>query len=197
MRPLSLLLAVLVAAGPAWAEDRGVVIANARYQNASELADADATAASEAMKAAGFRTVAGADLTAQDLRQALADLLRPDDRPGARIVLLNGRFLNGAGESWYMGTDADRPDLVGAGAQGVPLSLVLGLIKDAQPGAVLLLGLDGEGMDHGAGLENGLGALAAPQGVTVISARRPRPARRRPALLRPGTSVGACWRATT
>ncbi|MCJ1902680.1 MULTISPECIES: peptidoglycan-binding domain-containing protein [Paracoccus] len=190
MRHLSLFLAALLAAGPALAENRGVVIANARYQNAPELADADAGAASAAMKAAGFRTVAGADLVVQDVRQALADLLRPDDSPGARIVLLNGRFLHGGSDSWYMGTDADKPDLVGAGSQGVPLSMVLDLIKQAQPGAVLLLGSDEAEMEHAAGLENGIGPLTPPKGVTVISGPPAATSAAAAALLKPGTSVG-------
>ncbi|GEK66575.1 peptidoglycan-binding protein [Paracoccus denitrificans] len=190
MRHLSLLLAALVAAGPALAENRGVVVANARYQNAPELADADASAASEAMKAAGFRTVAGADLAVKDVRQALADLLRPDDSPGARVVLLNGRFLHGGSDSWYMGTDADKPDLVGAGSQGVPLSMVLDLMKQAQPGAVLLLGSDEAGMEHAAGLENDIGPLTPPEGVTVISGPPAATSAAAAALLRPGASVG-------
>jgi len=195
MRHLSLLLAALVAAGPALAENRGVVIANARYRHAPELADADAGAASDAMKAAGFRTVAGADLTVKDVRQALADLLRPDDDPGARIVLLNGHFLHGGSDSWYMGTDAEKPDLVGAGGQGVPLSMVLDLMKQARPGAVLLLGLDEKGMEHAAGLENGIGPLTPPEGVTVLSGPPAATSAAAAALLQPGTSVADLLRA--
>ncbi|WP_313351310.1 peptidoglycan-binding domain-containing protein [Paracoccus sp. (in: a-proteobacteria)] len=195
MRHLSVLLAALVAAGPALAENRGVVIANARYQNAPELTEAEAGPASEAMKAAGFRTVAGADLAVRDVRQALADLLRPDDSPGARIVLLNGRFLHGGSDTWYMGTDADKPDLVGAGSQGVPLSMVLDLMKQAKPGAVLLLGSDDAGMEHAAGLENGIGPLTPPEGVTVISGPAVATAAAAAALLKPGTSVDDTMRA--
>ncbi|MDF3855278.1 putative peptidoglycan binding protein [Paracoccus pantotrophus] len=190
MRHLSLFLAALLVAGPALAENRGVVIANARYQNAPDLADADAGAAAAAMRAAGFRTVTGADLVVRDVRQAVADLLRPDDSPGARIVLLNGRFLHGGNDSWYMGTDADKPDLVGAGAQGVPLSMVLDLMKEARPGAVLLLGSDEAEMEHATGLENGIGPLTPPEGVTVISGPPAATSAAAAALLEPGTSVG-------
>ncbi|MFD2442260.1 caspase family protein [Paracoccus kondratievae] len=195
MRHLSLLLAALVAAGPAWAENRGVVIANANYQNAPKLADADAKAASEAMKAAGFRTVTGADLVVKDVRQALSDLLRPDDSPGARVVLLNGHFLHGGSDSWYMGTDANKPDLIGAAAQGVPLSMVLDLLKDARPGAVLLLGTDETGMEPATGLESGIGPLTPPEGVTVISGPPAATSAAAEALLQPGASVDAVIRA--
>lgn len=190
MRHLSLLLAALIAAGPAWAEDRGVAIGNGEYANAPELAEADTAPALEAMKAVGFRTVTGKDLVIGDLRQALADLLRPDDAPGARIALLNGRFLHGGSDSWYMGTDADKPDLVGAASQGVPLSMVLDLLKDARPGAVLLLGTDEAGMDHAAGLENGIGPLTPPRGVTVISGPPAATSAAAAALLKPGAALG-------
>lgn len=194
MRHLSLLLAALIAAGPAWAENRAVAIANGSFRNAPELAGADAGAASEAMKAAGFRTVAGDDLVIGDIRKALADLLRPDDSPGARIVLLNGRFLHGGSDSWFMGTDADKPDLVGAGSQGVPLSMVLDLLADARPGAVLLIGSDAAGMEHAAGLENGIGPLTPPKGVTVISGPPAATTSAAAALLVPGATVGAVTR---
>lgn len=190
MRHLSLILAALLAASPALAENRGVVVSNQNYRNGGAVEGADGSAASDAMKAAGFRTVAGADLAIGDLRAALADLLRPDDTPGARIVLLNGRFLHGGTDSWYMGTDADKPDLVAAGSQGVPLSMILDLLKDARPGAVLLLGSDGKGMDHAAGLQDGLGPLAAPEGVTVISGPAERTTAAAAALLAPGTAIG-------
>ncbi|WP_347265853.1 peptidoglycan-binding domain-containing protein [Paracoccus sp. (in: a-proteobacteria)] len=190
MRHLSLILAALLAAGPAAAENRGVVVSNQNYRNAPALEGADAAPASEAMKAAGFRTVAGADLASGDLRTALADLLRPDPSPGARVVLLNGRFLHGGSDSWFMGTDAAKPDLVGAGSQGVALSTLMDLLRGASPGAVLLLGSDGKGMEHAGGLEDGLGQLAPPAGVTVISGPAQATTAAASALLRPGTAVG-------
>lgn len=190
MRHLPLFLAAFLAASPAFAENRGVVISNGRYENAPPLADADATAAAEAMKAAGFRTVAGRDLMIGDVRQAVSDLLRPDDTPGARMIVLNGRFIHGSRDSWYLGVDADKPDPVSAGSQGVSLETVMDLLKDADPGAVVLLGFDDQGIDHAAGLDNGPGALTPPEGVTLISGPPAAIAEAGKALLTPGTSVG-------
>ncbi len=190
MRPLSLLLAALVAASPALAEDRGVVVANADYAHAESVAGAETDALTAALEAAGFSVVSGADMAVAEARGAVADLLRPDDAPGARLVLLSGRFLHGAGDAWFMGVDADTPDLLGAGAQGVSLSTLMGLLRGASPGAVLLLGSDGAAMEHAAGLSDGIGPLVPPEGVTVISGPPDAVTAAGAALLKPGASVG-------
>lgn len=190
MRHVPLLLAALIAAGPALAENRGVVVANGAYAHAPAVADTDATPAVEAMRGAGYRTVTGTDLVAADLRQAIADLLRPDDSPGARLIVLNGRFLNGGGDSWFMAADAEKPDPVSAPSQGVALSTIMDLVREANPGAVMLLGTDDQAMADVTGLEQGLGPLTPPDGVTVISGTPAATAKAAAALLVAGTSVG-------
>ncbi len=189
MRHWPLFVAALLAAGPVLAEDRGVVIGNGRYEHAPALAESDTDAVAEAMRQAGFRTVAGKDLNGGDLRQAVADLLRPDDKPGARMILLNGRFLHSSGDSWFMASDAEKPDLLGAASQGVALSTIMDLLSAANPGAVMLLGTDDQAMDHAAGLEAGLGALTPPEGVTVLTGPPAAMVTAAEALLAPGASV--------
>lgn len=191
MRQTSWFLAALVAAGPAWAEDRGVIIANADYAHADAVTTASTDALTTALEAAGFVVVAGADMAVGDMRGAAAALLRPDDDPGARLVLLQGHFLHGAGDAWFMGVDAQTPDLLAAGAQGVPLSTVMGLLRGADPGAVLLLGTEATGMAHADGLQDGIGPLVPPDGVTVIAGPPGAVTAAGEALLTPGTSVGA------
>lgn len=190
MRYLPPLLVALAATAPAFAEDRAVVISNSDYRNAPELADADVSPAAEALEEAGFATAAGTDLGIDDIRETLATLLKPDDDPGARIVLLNGHFLNDGRDSWYMGTDANEPDLIGVPSQGASVATILSLMKDAAPGAVLLIGTEDEAMEHGSGLEPGLGTLTAPEGVTVISGPAAQMSAAALALLKPGATVG-------
>ncbi len=189
MRHVPLLLAALIAASPALAENRGVVVANGQYAHGPAVADADATPAVEAMRGAGYRTVTGTDLSGADLRQAVADLLRPDDSPGARVIVLNGRFLHGSGDSWFMAADAEKPDLISAPSQGVALSTIMDLVREAVPGAVMLLGTDDQAMDHAAGLTPGIGPLTPPEGVTVITGTPAATAKAAAALLVAGTSV--------
>ncbi len=189
MRHVPLLLAALIAASPALAENRGVVVANGQYAHAPAVADTDATPAVKAMRGAGYRTVTGKDLVGADLRQAIADLLRPDDSPGARVILLNGRFLHAGGDSWFMAADAENPDLISAPSQGVALTTIMDLVREAVPGAVMLLGTDDQEMEHAAGLTAGIGPLTPPEGVSVITGTPAATAKAAAALLAAGTSI--------
>lgn len=185
---LTALCAILTAL-PAWAENRGVVVANRDYAHAPALPQADAAPAMDALRAAGFRAFGGQDLAAADLRAAMGDLLSPDETPGARLVLLSGHFLSRTGDSWFLGADADRPDAFGIGAAGVSLVTVMDLMTTGEPGAVLVLGSDNGAMPHGAGLNDGIGALVAPEGVTLLRGDPVTASAAAAALLRPGASV--------
>lgn len=189
MRLPLFLMAALIASNPAFAENRGIVVGNGDYANAPQLADADGTPASDAMREAGFRTVSGSDLKAEDLRKAVSDLLREDPDPGARIGVLNGHFLHNDNDTWLVAADADKPDAVSVGASGVSLRTIMDLLADAKPGAVLLLGTDDGTLEHGSGLEDGLGTLTPPEGVTVLTGSPKVVTDAAVALMQPGTSV--------
>ncbi|WP_374636107.1 peptidoglycan-binding protein [Paracoccus sp. (in: a-proteobacteria)] len=188
MRLAFALTASLIGVLPAGAENRAVVIGNSDYQTAPDLAGADMRAAVEALAAAGFQTGDGTDLDAAALRGHLRILTADAPQPGSRIVVLNGRFVHDSGETWFLGSDAQSPDPFNAGLQGVPLSLVLRLISEGRPGAVLMLGTDGQQMPHQPGLDSGIGGLTPPQGVAVITGTPEAIARGMAELLR-GSSV--------
>lgn len=163
---LRLAAALALCAGAAVAEDRSVVIANGDYTHFPVM-DVS-TAAPDALRAAGFRVVSGVDLKAAEIRPALADLLNTDADPGARLVVLSGRFAHSASDSWFFGTDAEAPDLVSADLQGVPLSVVIDLLGQKKGGAMLFLA-EAEGKaELGAGLTPGTGEVALPEGVTLV-----------------------------
>lgn len=189
MRLPLFLLAALIAANPAFAENRGIVVGNGDYAHAPALTDAEAAPAGEAMRAAGFRTVSGTDLNAEDLRKAVSDLLRDDPDPGARIGVLNGHFLHNANDTWLVAADADKPDAVSVGVSGVALRTIMDLLVNAKPGAVLLLGTDDGTLEHGSGLEDGIGTLTPPEGVTVLTGTPKVVTDAAVALLKPGASV--------
>ena len=157
----------LLAAGPALAENRAVVVANsdyARLPDVAQVAPADAIAG---FKKSGFRTVEGHNLDAANLRRALGDLLRPDDAPGLRVVVLQGRFVHSGDETWFLAADAGAEDRLSIDLVGVPLSAVAGLLQGQR--SVLLLGTDQARFDTGNGLQPGLGTLPPAPGVTVIA----------------------------
>ncbi len=169
MRIAAVLLAALIGSAPAWAENRALIIGNADYRSAPDLAGSDTSALGNALREAGFTTQQGVDLEAGPLRRLIESLVRADVDPGARIVALNGRFLHDATETWFMGTDVDSPGTMTVAMQGVPLSLVMRLLAGGDPGSVLILGTDGQQMPHRFGLENGIGILMPPDSVWVLT----------------------------
>ena len=188
--PVSLtgaLTGALIGALPAGAENRAVVIGNSDYRTAPDLAGADMRPVVEGLNAAGFRTGDGTDLDSAALRNHLGLLTGAAPQPGTRIVVLNGRFLHDSGETWFLGAEAEEPGQLSAGLQGVPLSLVLRLIAGGKPGAVLMLGTDGQQMPHQPGLDSGIGGLSVPQGVAVITGTPDAIARGMAGLLRGGS----------
>ncbi|MFC0339827.1 peptidoglycan-binding protein [Paracoccus niistensis] len=191
MRPLRLALAacVLALAGVAWAEDRAVVIANRAYDHLPDVADVRPEAAMTSLRQQGYRVTEGRDLTADGVRAALRSLLASDADPGARIVVLMGRFARSEGESWFLGREAGRESLSSVGTAGVPLSVVTELMEGGRGPAVLLLGTDARVFDTGEGLWPNLGRVAGPGRVTVIAGYTDGIGRAAAVLARPGASV--------
>ena len=166
--PLSLLTSVLGGV-PVLAEDRALILAERSYQHAAAIvAAADATSAAPLLEASGFRVISGADLSTPDLRARLAELLIERENTGRLVILLVGHFARSERGTWFLGVEADRPDLATVDGMGLPLATVLEIASGAPGGAVLLLGSEERRISLGAGLAAGIGLLDIPQGVTVI-----------------------------
>lgn len=162
-------LALLALTCPVRAEDRALIMGNRIYDNAAAIAAAgDVAAVGPVLTAAGFRVIAGADLGAAALR-ALAGELLVDREAGTRLVILMaGHFVRSEAGTWFLGVDADAPDLATVGGAGISLATVLEIASGAPGGAVVLLGTEERRITLGTGLAAGIGPLAVPQGVTVI-----------------------------
>ncbi|WP_156127452.1 peptidoglycan-binding protein [Paracoccus sanguinis] len=161
--------ALALGVGMAAAEPRAVVVGNSDYAELPDVAAVSLGPALRTLKASGYRVVEGDDLVAADLRAALSDLLRPDDRPGPRLVVFKGRFVHSRGETWFLGRDAGTVSLLSVGLTGVPLSVVTEAIEGGDPQAILMLGTDQKPFATGPGLRPGWGHIAARPGVTVIA----------------------------
>ena len=166
---IAALLAV-VWTGAALAADIALVIGNRDYREMPRVTGAEASvAAAEALAGRGFQVAAFRDLSAEAMPGAVARLVTGLETAERVVILLNGRFAHGAGESWFLPMDADAPGLAGLGAGGLPVSVLLGLAARKPGGAVVLLGTDDRAPDMGAGLRPGLGALDVPQGVLLVT----------------------------
>jgi len=166
-KPLVLLAGL--GAFAAHAEDRALILGNVSYDHAAAIPTAaDAARAVAALEGAGFTVVAGADLPVADLRAKLAELLVGREETTRMVILLAGHFVRSERGTWFLGTDADVPDLATADGAGVALATVLEIASGAPGGALVLLGSEERRISLGAGLAAGIGPLDIPQGVTVI-----------------------------
>jgi peptidoglycan hydrolase-like protein with peptidoglycan-binding domain len=162
-------LALVLGAAPAVAEDVALVVGNGSYENARGLWGADDLAeTAEAFEAAGFRIFTGEDLDAAALRRLASEFAAAADGSGRIAVALAGHFAQSAGGAWFLGTDTDAPDLSAAGAEGLSLATLYEIAARAPGRAVVLLGTEERAIRLGEGLAPGTGTLPVPQGVAVI-----------------------------
>ncbi len=167
MRLTALILCLL--ATPVLAEDRALLIGNQTYSTAARISGATAALDAETpLQTAGFRVITGADMTTAALRTALSGLIAEPLEDGRLVIVLSGHFATGAGQTWFLGTEADTVDLATAGAQGIDLQSILTIAARAPGGAVVLLGTEDRRLPLGPGLTPGIGALTVPQGVTLV-----------------------------
>lgn len=180
--------------GPAFAEDRAVAVVERNYEKFGNVPAPDAESLFAALRQAGMRVASGVDLPGRELRMAVDDLSRPDPQPGARIVVLTGKFVKSDADTWLLATDAVTPSLVTADLHGVRLSTVVELLRDGGNRSVLLLGDASGGLEPEARLQNGIGTIAAGGGAHVIAGPPQSVARAATALSRPGTTVASVMR---
>ena len=157
-------------AAPVAAADVALLIANENYDNGRDIRAAeDLLDTIPALEAAGFEVMEGEDVTAAELRSLVGQAQAKADGTGRVIIAVSGHFAGTAIGSWVFGTDADTPDLLSAGAQGVSLDALMGLAATSPGQAVLLLGTEEREFALGSGLLAGISVPEAAQGVTVVA----------------------------
>ena len=173
MRKLMLTTAMVALGLPAFADDAALLIGVERYQDLRRLSGgADVTRADDDLRDAGYRVAALTNGAARDTLRVLDQFAAETDDADRLVIALSGRFVTDGDRTWLLTADADDPDLFSMGATAVSLESLMMLLARVPGQAVLVLGLDsGADDDHGAFLEEGLGNLDVPQGVSVIVAQ--------------------------
>ncbi|WP_420396661.1 peptidoglycan-binding protein [Nioella sp.] len=135
---------------------------------------------------AGFELISALDADAATLRQLVTRLVTADEQE-ALVIALSGRFVSHGGLSWFLGRDAGQQDLGSVSGAGIPVQLLMDIAAASPARAVILLAPEDQGIALGAGLENGLGPLEVPEGVTLATGHPASVARfLRSGLLEPG-----------
>ena len=160
---------LLMTAAPLAAEDRAVIVGNENYSDGADITEADAAlGAVGTLGAAGFTVTSGQDMQAPEVRGLLSPLMQAAPEEGRLVIVLSGHFAQAANDTWFLGVEASMPDLATVDGVGVSLSTVLEIAAQSSGGAVVLLGTEPRRLPLGPGLDAGIGAVAVPQGVTLV-----------------------------
>lgn len=171
LKLLKMTVCALALTSAAEARDAALIIGNDDYERLRDVSGGAAVVkAVKPLSKAGFSVTSRASGSAADMAEALRLFLSTLNADTDRVVVaLSGRFVHSATDSFLLGADADRAQSLGAvSAQSLPVSLVLAALAEYPGAAVLLLGAEMSGRGSGGMLREGLGAITAPQGVTVV-----------------------------
>ncbi len=161
------LLCLLV---PGWAAaDTALILSNARYEAAQNLRyGGDIPRLNAPFTEAGLDVIGVQNGDTSALRDGLADLLDADEINRV-VIVLSGHIVHSDTRSWLLGVETRAPSLATVDAQGVSLDVVMDIASAAPGRAVVLVATEARRIALGAGLRPGLGEVAPPQGVTVIT----------------------------
>lgn len=187
-RILALGLAGLLA-GSASA-DVALLVGNGDYGRAGSVRGAaDVLTAEAGLRAAGFEVIALRDGRSADLAAALQRFAAAAQGDERVVAVLAGRFAHSATDTWLLPVDAAGSGLGSMGA-ALPVSAVLAVLTSAPGQAMLVLGGGDPGAALAPFLRDGIGPVAPPQGVTVVTGAPAAAAGlARGALSRPGGDV--------
>ncbi|MEP0562946.1 MAG: peptidoglycan-binding domain-containing protein, partial [Paracoccaceae bacterium] len=91
------------------------------------------------------------------------------------LVGLSGHFVHSSTETYFLATDSDTGPLAGIAGQALPVSTIMGWLSERPGNAILVLASSDGERAISPFLNEGIGTLDIPQGVTVVSTG-PRPA---------------------
>lgn len=171
-RALPAFVAVCMTAGTALADDLALVVGNRNYDHAARLYDAEKALNSvRPLERLGFTVISARDMSRREARQAMRELAARSGDADKLVILLNGYFVHSSRDTWFLPVDTDTPSVGTVGFNAISLDDVMEIASAHPGGAVVLLGTFDRPFDIGAGLSAGIGAIDAPQGVMVATAR--------------------------
>ncbi len=165
-------------ASAVYAEDVVLIIGNEDYRGIPDVRRGDdVTGAKRRFADTGVELVVAEDATKAELREAHLSLDQMAAGADRMLVVLAGRFVFSATETYFLPTDIGAPSLATVSTEALPLSVVLAYLA-AKPGkSFLALATDDTEGSYGAHLSVGIGVLDLPQGVTLLRSDPQRMAR--------------------
>ncbi|MEO9824659.1 MAG: peptidoglycan-binding protein [Paracoccaceae bacterium] len=177
MRISGLLAAVAITVvSPVFAQSTALLIGNEDYTRTSDVRRGDEIVRAErSLSQSGVRVVARADADMPEMRQALLEFGQTVGQSQNILVGLSGHFVHSSTETYFLATDSDTGPLAGIAGQALPVSTIMGWLSERPGNAILVLASSDGERAISPFLNEGIGTLDIPQGVTVVSTG-PRPA---------------------
>ncbi|MFQ6546706.1 peptidoglycan-binding protein [Aestuariibius sp. 2305UL40-4] len=172
-KPLSLVTAALMAGSalPALADDAALMIGTVNYDNFPRMRGSDrVTRAVGTFEDAGFRVFDGQNVPLSELEEAIAAFVEEVQDGGRVVVALAGQFVTDRDRTWYVGQEAEMPaHYLDLGRNALSIESILRLLGEADGPALLALGLSGTRHRLPGDIDQGLGPIDVPDGVTAIT----------------------------
>ena len=153
----------------AWAGDIALVLSNTDYEYLPDVPQSHSlNQLGMSLRQQGFEVLEDRGLDAVGLRRMASrfeNILA--DSPDRVVVVLAGHFVGSGDQVWMLGEQARFPELITAGAQGLSVNAVAGILSAAQGRALLILSSPQSKLHVGQGMATGWNGLTAPQGITL------------------------------
>ena len=159
-------LVSLLLAGAGWTQTATLVIGIEDYDRIADVRRGDEVDRLNGFMRAAARGTGGTN--AEDVQDAVADYEDAARDATRQVIVLSGRFVHSASETYFLPADARPGSLFETSRTALPLSTVLALLAATPGDAVLALATDDTEGAFGAHLDYGIGALDLPQGVTLL-----------------------------
>lgn len=179
------------------ANDQALLLGVERYANLDRVSGAsDVTDARDALKAVGFDVHTQANGGGADMTRRLTAFVAGMDDADRLVVGLSGAFVTDGDRTWLLPVDTTDPVLFNLSG-AVSVESVLQVLAATPGQAVLVLGRDTSVNDrYGAFTRAGIGDIAIPNGVTVVTSNTRGAADLVAALAEPGADFMALVRAS-
>lgn len=178
-------------ASAASAKDRALIVDLSNYKHLTDLpSDGRINAIRSRLISEGFEVDRLDNPTLSRMRAAVFALeAATQGEPGRTIILLRGHIVHDDARTWIMSQGGRTPDRYDLGSKALPFYLLDRALGSSAGRAVLATIPSPRPLDGLVDLENGLGALNLPQGVTSVSGTSRQVQRAINALLRPGSTT--------
>lgn len=170
---ISALALAVLAAPMAAAEKVALAFGNSAYDNLTDAPDAGRVyeAARALGQAPGITAIVERNLNAQGIRNKLPEFLQMTRQSDGQVIVLSGRFATNGVETFFLPSTMPEPNFRNLYAQGIPLSQMIAILKNAPEGGVLILAPAGAQGNPGLYWTWGIGPLAAPEDVSIVVGR--------------------------